>query len=106
MPDHLQHETSPYLIQHAENPVDWYPWGEEAFRHARDEDKPVFLSIGAPAIGAIGLSAASERASRFLIPRKCRTELIRPVFFVLQAYPQTGVMPFGNYKKLQSVAGT
>lgn len=46
MPNHLQHETSPYLLQHAENPVDWYPWGEEAFRRAREEDKPVFLSIG------------------------------------------------------------
>ena len=42
----LQHETSPYLLQHAENPVDWYPWGEEAFRRAAREDKPVFLSIG------------------------------------------------------------
>jgi len=42
----LQYETSPYLIQHAENPVDWYPWGEEAFRKAREEDKPVFLSVG------------------------------------------------------------
>jgi uncharacterized protein YyaL (SSP411 family) len=38
--------ASPYLLQHAENPVDWYPWGEEAFRKAREEDKPVFLSIG------------------------------------------------------------
>lgn len=46
MPNHLQHETSPYLLQHAENPVDWYPWGEAAFRRAREEDKPVFLSIG------------------------------------------------------------
>lgn len=46
MPNHLQHETSPYLLQHAENPVDWYPWGEEAFRRAKEEDKPVFLSIG------------------------------------------------------------
>ena len=46
MPNHLQSETSPYLLQHAENPVDWYPWGEEAFRRAREEDKPVFLSIG------------------------------------------------------------
>lgn len=46
MPNHLQHETSPYLLQHAENPVDWYPWGEEAFQRAREEDKPVFLSIG------------------------------------------------------------
>ncbi len=42
----LIHETSPYLRQHAHNPVDWYPWGEEALRRARDEDKPIFLSIG------------------------------------------------------------
>ncbi len=46
MPNRLQHETSPYLLQHAHNPVDWYPWGEEAFRKAKTEDKPVFLSIG------------------------------------------------------------
>ena len=39
-------ETSPYLLQHAENPVDWYPWGEEAFNKAKSEDKPIFLSIG------------------------------------------------------------
>ncbi|OJU08344.1 MAG: hypothetical protein BGN88_13525 [Clostridiales bacterium 43-6] len=42
----LIHETSPYLLQHAHNPVDWYPWGEEAFAKAKAEDKPVFLSIG------------------------------------------------------------
>jgi hypothetical protein len=42
----LAYETSPYLLQHAENPVDWHPWGEEAFRKAKKEDKPVFLSIG------------------------------------------------------------
>ncbi|MBN1834625.1 MAG: thioredoxin domain-containing protein [Spirochaetales bacterium] len=42
----LQHEQSPYLLQHADNPVDWYPWGEEAFEKARTEDKPIFLSIG------------------------------------------------------------
>ena len=42
----LQHERSPYLLQHAGNPVDWYPWGEEAFERARREDKPIFLSIG------------------------------------------------------------
>ncbi|MCB1109890.1 MAG: thioredoxin domain-containing protein [Chlamydiia bacterium] len=39
-------EKSPYLLQHAHNPVDWYPWGEEAFEKAREEDKPIFLSIG------------------------------------------------------------
>src|SRR5919202_1452517 len=42
----LIHETSPYLLQHAHNPVDWYPWGEEALRRAREEDRPIFLSIG------------------------------------------------------------
>ncbi|HZJ82457.1 MAG TPA: thioredoxin domain-containing protein [Clostridia bacterium] len=42
----LIHEKSPYLLQHAHNPVDWYPWGEEAFDKAKSEDKPIFLSIG------------------------------------------------------------
>ena len=44
--NHLIHETSPYLLQHAHNPVEWYPWGEAAFAKAREEDKPIFLSIG------------------------------------------------------------
>ena len=42
----LIHETSPYLLQHAHNPVDWYPWGEEALSRAKREDKPILLSIG------------------------------------------------------------
>ena len=46
MNNRLSREKSPYLLQHAQNPVDWYPWGEEAFEKARREDKPVFLSIG------------------------------------------------------------
>ena len=46
MPNHLQGETSPYLLQHAANPVDWYPWGDEALERARREDKPILLSIG------------------------------------------------------------
>jgi uncharacterized protein YyaL (SSP411 family) len=45
-PNRLLHEKSPYLLQHAYNPVDWYPWGPEAFEKARRENKPVFLSIG------------------------------------------------------------
>ncbi len=44
--NHLIHESSPYLLQHAHNPVDWYPWGKEAFEKARREDKPILLSIG------------------------------------------------------------
>lgn len=53
MPDHLKHkpnrlihEKSPYLLQHAYNPVDWFPWGPEAFQKAMREGKAVFLSIG------------------------------------------------------------
>ncbi|HBH52270.1 MAG TPA: hypothetical protein DDY91_10295, partial [Planctomycetaceae bacterium] len=49
VPDRLNRlakETSPYLLAHARNPVDWYPWGPEALEKARREDKPIFLSIG------------------------------------------------------------
>jgi Protein of unknown function, DUF255 len=42
----LAEEESPYLLQHAHNPVDWYPWGEEAFAKAKRENKPIFLSVG------------------------------------------------------------
>ena len=42
----LAHETSPYLLQHAHNPVDWYPWGDEALRRAREENRPILVSIG------------------------------------------------------------
>lgn len=45
-PNRLIHEKSPYLLQHAYNPVDWFTWGQEAFDQARLEDKPVFLSVG------------------------------------------------------------
>ena len=44
--NHLIDETSPYLLQHAHNPVDWYPWGEEALKVAKAADKPILLSIG------------------------------------------------------------
>jgi hypothetical protein len=46
MPNRLAQETSPYLLQHAENPVDWFPWGDAALQRARDEQKPILLSIG------------------------------------------------------------
>lgn len=46
MSNRLEFEVSPYLLQHKDNPVDWYPWGEEAFEKAKNEDKPIFLSIG------------------------------------------------------------
>lgn len=47
-PNRLIHEKSPYLLQHAHNPVDWYPWCEEAFERARGENRPVFLSSVIP----------------------------------------------------------
>ena len=46
MANRLAAETSPYLLQHADNPVDWFPWGDEAFAKARAEDKPILLSVG------------------------------------------------------------
>src|SRR5918995_7379143 len=46
MANRLALETSPYLLQHKDNPVDWYPWGDEALERARAEDKPILLSIG------------------------------------------------------------
>ena len=46
MENALKNETSPYLLQHKDNPVRWYPWGKEAFEKAKKENKPVFLSIG------------------------------------------------------------
>ena len=46
IPNRLANQKSPYLLQHAYNPVNWYPWSAEAFEKARLEDKPIFLSIG------------------------------------------------------------
>lgn len=46
IPNRLINEKSPYLLQHAHNPVDWFAWGEEAFIKAKAENKPVFLSVG------------------------------------------------------------
>ncbi len=46
MPNRLAHQTSPYLLQHKDNPVDWYPWGAEALERAREEDRPLLLSVG------------------------------------------------------------
>ena len=46
MPNRLALTNSPYLLQHADNPVDWYPWGEEAFAAAKERDVPILLSVG------------------------------------------------------------
>ena len=51
----LADSKSPYLLQHADNPVDWYPWGEEAFAKAKAEDKPIFLSPRIPVDRVVGV---------------------------------------------------
>jgi uncharacterized protein len=66
----LRYETSPYLLQHKDNPVDWYPWGEEAFQKAREEDKPILLSVGYSACHWCHVmeheSFSSERIARIM----------------------------------------
>lgn len=59
-PNRLIAEKSPYLLQHAHNPVDWHPWGEEAFEKAKRENKPVLVSIGyfRYVIGAMSIKVA------------------------------------------------
>ncbi len=64
----LAQETSPYLLQHAHNPVNWYPWGEEALQKAKQEDKPICSALATrPAIGATSWSANPSRTRR--LPR-------------------------------------
>ncbi len=63
MPNRLADETSPYLLQHQDNPVDWYPWGPEALERARVEDSPILLSIGYSA-GPGGAVAADGEHGR------------------------------------------
>ena len=85
MSNRLQNEKSPYLRQHADNPVDWYPWGEAAFEKAKREDKPVFLSIGystchwchVMAQESFEDEAAAAAINRDHIPVTWRTSLLR-----------------------------
>ncbi len=62
MSNHLKHSTSPYLLQHAENPVNWYPWREEAFARAKAENKPIFLSIGYSTSRIVAMSFCEPRS--------------------------------------------
>ena len=65
MPNALARETSPYLLQHRDNPVDWLPWGDEALRRARELDRPLLVSIGySAATGATSWSASPSRTPR------------------------------------------
>ena len=75
----LIHETSPYLRQHAHNPVQWYPWGQEALQRAREQDKPILLSIGYSACHWCHVmereSFENEDTARIMnaAERRCRT---------------------------------
>ena len=67
MSNRLAGKTSPYLLQHAHNPVDWYPWGPEALERARREDKPILLShrlLGVPLVPRDGARDLRERGDR------------------------------------------
>ena len=64
MANRLADSTSPYLQQHADNPVDWYPWGEEALKLAKESGKPILLSIGYSACHWCHCSHRGERALR------------------------------------------
>lgn len=101
----LAREKSPYLLQHARNPVDWYPWGEEAFAKARAEDKPVFLSVGYstchwchvmahesfenPAIAAV----MNERFINVKVDREERPDVDRLYMTFVQATTGSGGWP-------------
>src|SRR5574338_1472908 len=82
MPNRLATETSPYLLQHAHNPVDWYPWGSEALELAKAEDRPIFLSIGYSACHWCHVmeresfedEAIAERLNRDFVPIKVDRE--------------------------------
>ena len=105
MPNRLSQERSPYLRQHAENPVDWYPWAEEASRRAREEDKPVHVAVGYtlchwchvmahecfdnPAIAAL----RNERFINIKVDRHERFDLDHIYQQVLQMTGQGGGLP-------------
>lgn len=83
--NHLHGETSPYLLQHADNPVDWYPWSEEAFARAKRENKPVFLSIGYSTCHCA--TSWPARASRMRKPPACSTLILSPSRWIGEERP-------------------
>ena len=92
----LIHEKSPYLQQHAHNPVDWYPWGDEAFAKARQEDKPIFLSIGYSTCHWCHVmeresfedEATAELVNRWFVPIKVDREERPDIDHIYMAYVQ------------------
>jgi hypothetical protein len=82
MANRLTKATSPYLLQHAENPVDWWEWGPEAFEEARRRDTPILLSVGYAACHwchVVGLRSSPGRSGRFTLDLSAnRAVLCRP----------------------------
>jgi len=109
MPNHLASASSPYLLQHADNPVHWYPWGEEALKKARAEDKPIFLSIGYSACHWCHVMAhesfEDERVARILnehfvsikVDREERPDLDRIYMSAVQAMTGSGGWPMSVF---------
>ena len=121
MSNHLINSTSPYLLQHAENPVDWYPWCEEAFERAREEDKPVFLSVGystchwchVMAHESFEDRATAEILNKYFISvkvdREERPDIDSVYMTVCQAFTGSGGWPmsiFMTWDKKPFLAGT
>ncbi|MCI9359582.1 MAG: thioredoxin domain-containing protein [Hungatella sp.] len=121
MSNHLKNETSPYLLQHAENPVDWYPWCEEAFERARKEEKPVFLSVGYSTCHWCHVMAhesfedkkTAEILNRYFISikvdREERPDIDSVYMAVCQAFTESGGWPmsiFMTWDKKPFLAGT
>ena len=121
MSNRLRNETSPYLLQHAENPVHWYPWGEEAFQRAKKEDKPIFLSIGYSTCHWCHVMAhesfEDEKTAELLnrhfvsikVDREERPDIDSVYMSVCQAYTGSGGWPmtiFMTWDKKPFFAGT
>ncbi len=121
MSNHLKNATSPYLLQHAENPVDWYPWCGEAFERARREDKPIFLSVGYSTCHWCHVMAhesfenpqTAEILNRYFISikvdREQRPDIDSVYMAVCQAFTGSGGWPmsiFMTWDKKPFLAGT
>ncbi|MBN1588857.1 MAG: thioredoxin domain-containing protein [Pirellulales bacterium] len=109
MPNHLSGQTSPYLLQHADNPVEWFPWGDEAFGEARAQNKPIFLSIGYSACHWCHVMAhesfEDERIARLLnehfisikVDREQRPEVDRVYMEAVQTMTGRGGWPLSVF---------
>lgn len=121
MSNHLKRETSPYLLQHAQNPVDWYPWDNKAFQKAKEEDRPIFLSIGYSTCHWCHVMAhesfEDKQTAKFLnnnfvsvkVDREERPDIDSVYMSVCQAFTGSGGWPmsiFMTWDKKPFFAGT